>query len=77
MNCVNCGRSWTFFLLRTLLTVIILMFVFWFGVMVGRISSAGFSRSYMMRTGYPTPITNYNPGGPMIPVNGTATTTGY
>src|SRR5579863_5243145 len=77
-GCTGRGRSWMWFLLRTLLTIIILMFVFWFGVAAGRLSSAGFERGYMMREGYGAG--GYvNPGGPMMPVNGatgTPTTNG-
>lgn len=71
--------GWTFFLLRTLLTILILMIVFWFGVQVGRMSSRGFgyggARGVMMMrggSGGGYPITGYNPGGPMIPATSTA-----
>lgn len=75
-GCGGHGHSWTFFLLRTLLTIIILMVVFWFGVVAGRLGGV---RSYMIRTGYATPA--YNGGGmgagvPMIPAN-TTSSTGY
>ena len=66
------GRHWTFFLLRTLLTILILMLVFWFGVVAGRLGDAR-GNYYMMR-GYNYPITSYNPGGPLMPASGTTTT---
>lgn len=57
MTC-NCGcgaggRHWTFFLLRTLLTILILMIIFWFGVQVGRMTGGAAAREdLMMRGGY-------------------------
>jgi hypothetical protein len=74
----SCGyeRHWTFFLLRTLLTIIILMVVFWFGVVAGRLGDAGGARGYMMRYGYATPTTSNSAGGmgmPMIPAGATST----
>jgi hypothetical protein len=76
MTC-SCGyeRHWTFFLLRTLITIIILMVVFWFGVAAGRLGDAGYGR-YMMRTGYATPAYNgaggMGSGMPMIPATSTS-----
>jgi hypothetical protein len=74
------GRHWTFFLLRTLITIIILMVVFWFGVQVGRLNS-GFRREsgvMMMRGayGYGGGTGIVNPGGPMMPVKGVTSTLG-
>lgn len=71
--CMGGGRQGMFFLLRTLLTVLILIIVFWFGVKVGQLSVGGGERLMMTRTGYP--ITTYNPGGPLIRVDN-ATTSG-
>jgi hypothetical protein len=67
------GHHWTFFLLRTLLTIIILMVVFWFGVVAGRLADyRGAMRSY----GYATPVYNGAPGTamPMMPINGATST---
>jgi hypothetical protein len=72
------GGRGTFFLLRTLLTVLILIIVFWFGVQVGRLSDGyGFGRDrgvMMMRGGYGYPV-GYNPGSPMMSA-GSATSSG-
>jgi hypothetical protein len=74
-GCTGRGRHWTFFLLRVILTILILMIVFWFGVAAGRLSDAGLGRYGMMR--------DYSNGGngtgawPMMPINGaTSTATG-
>jgi len=68
-NCSGChGRGWTFFLLRALLAVIVLMIVFWCGVAAGRLSSG----YYFMRWAYPTGVYNGSAGGPlpMMRING-------
>lgn len=74
MVCYSChgcqcgGRGWTFFLLRTLLTVFILMIVFWFGVSVGALGSRGAGRYSMMPWGS-------NAGGaPMMRMYGATST---
>lgn len=70
------GRHWTFFLLRTLLTIIILMFVFWFGVMAARLGDGANGRNFMMRDyTYPTGIYNGAAGAtPMMRINGATST---
>ncbi|HVO28572.1 MAG TPA: hypothetical protein VMT81_01140 [Candidatus Paceibacterota bacterium] len=71
------GRHWTFFLLRTLLTILILIVVFWFGIMVGRLSASGYARTTRMMAaggyGGNYPIGAYNPGGPMMRAGATST----
>jgi hypothetical protein len=71
------GRHWTFFLLRTLLTVLILMIVFWFGVVAGRIGSGYYGRPMMMG-GYGYGSSGMMMGAgtamPMMRVNGATTT---
>ncbi len=72
------GRHWTFFLLRVLITIIILMMVFWFGVAAGRLSGIGWGR-YMMDNGYSSTGTLYNGTGvaaPMMRINGATSTSG-
>ncbi len=74
-RCGGHGHHWTFFLLRTLLTILILMVAFWFGVAASRIGSYGWSRDGMMYGRYYYPSA-YGSGGiaaPMIPANGTST----
>lgn len=77
MTC-NCagghGGHWTFFLLRTLLTILILMVIFWFGVQVGRMSSGGYgARSeFMMRGGYGRAMPMMQMGATSTPVTGAA-----
>ena len=78
--CPGChygGRGWTFFLLRALITIIILMFVFWFGVAAGRLGTGyGWDRESMMN-GY------YGSGGVQTPMmrflgaTSTPSTNGY
>src|ERR1700690_246700 len=75
MGCPGYGRHWTFFLLRTILAILILMMVFWFGVQVGRLSSFGGGRFMMMRGDYSTGA--YGTGSwamPMMPVRGATST---
>lgn len=56
----GCGGRWVFFLLRTIITILILMVVFWFGVQVGRMTSSYSRGGLMMRGGYDT---SYADGG--------------
>lgn len=72
MTC-NCGGGrmgghWTFFLLRTLLTILILMIIFWFGVQVGRMTGYAGREDFMMRSGYGRAM-------PMMQVGGAGGTT--
>lgn len=70
-GCGGHGHSWMFFLLRTLLTIIILMVVFWFGVVAGRL---GDIRSYV-RNGYASPAYGGAGGAmPMMRINGATST---
>lgn len=75
------GRHWTFFLLRTLFTIIILMVVFWFGVMAGRIGDGSYGYRMMRGYGYyayPNEVYNDNGSGgvvmPMMPIRGATST---
>jgi hypothetical protein len=85
----NCGcrhgGHWTFFLLRALITIIILMIVFAFGAAVGRMTSDFNGRYQIMRYGYGGyPAGMYNAGGgmavpgatgmPMMRINGATST---
>jgi len=69
------GGHWTFFLLRVLITILILMVVFWFGLAVGRMSS-GYARGAMMvRRGYAYPMGLQNAaGGGAVPMMDASTT---
>lgn len=73
MVCYSChgcqcgGRGWMFFLLRTLVTIFILMIVFWFGVAAGAL---GGGRYYLMH--------GWSSGGtpvPMMQLRGATSTT--
>jgi hypothetical protein len=73
-GCGTGGRHWTFFLLRVLITILILMVVFWFGLAVGRMSS-GYARGAMlMRRGYAYPMGMQNAAGGAMPMMGSTTT---
>ncbi len=72
----SCGHGghWTFFLLRALITVLLLMVVFWFGVAVGRMSSS-YERNGLMMRGYGAyPVGVYNGMGG-VASSGSATST--
>jgi hypothetical protein len=66
--CCCCGRGGRFSILRIVIGLLLLIFVFWFGVKVGEVKvlfGGGYGgRSMMMRSGYGGYV---NPGGPMIP----------
>jgi hypothetical protein len=66
-GCGHNGRHWTFFFLRTIITVLILMIVFWFGVQVGRISGGYAHDGFMMRG-------DYGQAMPMMRTNGSTST---
>ena len=61
------GRHWTFYLIRVLLTILILMVVFWFGVAVGRLSSGIARDRYMGENSGAYPMM-----GDMMPGNATS-----
>ena len=67
------GRHWTFFLLRTLLTIIILMVVFWFGVAASRVGEYNRSNAMPM---YTRGMYGYGTGGamPMLRTNDATST---
>ena len=75
MGCSGCGcggRGWAFFLLRVLITIIILMMTFWFGLVAGRMGG-GWDRYYMMRA-YPADGTGVSGVVPMMPLKGATST---
>jgi hypothetical protein len=84
-GCGGHGSRGLFFLLRVLITIIILMMVFWFGLAVGRMSDGYGRGGYMIERGYgiyPGGVYSANGGTgsggvamPMMRINGATSTT--
>lgn len=80
-SCGGCGcqhgKHWTFFLLRVLITIIILMMVFTFGAFIGKLTSnSSYARRTMMMRYGGTPGGMYGGGMgmPMMRANGATST---
>ena len=80
----NRGAHWTAYLIRVILTILILMVVFWFGLAVGRLSDYsryGYYAPMMHDYAYPSAVYNGAGSGgsagtpsPMMPIRGGTTT---